>query len=220
VLLSHLVFDLDQTIYPRGSGLMQAIGERIMLYMTDVMGLEPETVPELRHRYWRQYGTTSRGLAVHHELDVEHYMDYVHDLPLEAYLRPDPDLDAMLSELPQRKVIFTNATASHAHGVLRVMGLERHFDGVYDVFFCENEGKPALSAYRRLLTTLEVSAKRCLMVEDSIVNLLPAGELGMVTVLVDPPEGEDVDRIDYVISRVADVGRIVRSLNGRGHERG
>jgi FMN phosphatase YigB (HAD superfamily) len=57
------------------------------------------------------------------------------------------------------------------------------------------------------------------MVEDSIANLLPAGELGMVTVLVDPPEGKDADGIDYVIPRVADVGRIVRSLNGGGQKR-
>jgi hypothetical protein len=57
------------------------------------------------------------------------------------------------------------------------------------------------------------------MVEDSVVNLVPAGALGMVTVLVDPPEGEHVDGVDYVVSRVADVGAVVQSLDGGGRKR-
>ena len=211
-MLSHLVFDCDDTLYPRDSGLMQAISERISLYMIERMGMDPEIVPGLRRAYWQQYGTTSRGLQLLHDLDVPEYMRYVHDLPLRQYIEPNPALDVALHALPQRKVIFTNATARHAHAVLEVMGLERHFDGVYDVFFCENEGKPSLSAYRRLLNTLGVSAESCMMVEDSVVNLVPAGKLGMVTVLVDPPAGDDVNGIDYVIPHVADVGGVVRAL--------
>jgi len=211
-LLTHLVFDLDQTIYPRHTGLMQAIGERIKMYMIDRMGMDPQIVPELRHRYWKQYGTTSRGLAAQHELDVDDYMDYVHDVPLHQYIGPDPELDAVLGGLSQHKVIFTNATAAHAHAVLRVMRLAHHFEKVYDVYFCSNEGKPALSAYQRLLDALGVEAENCLLVEDSIANLRPAHALGMTTVLVDPPMDEELSGADYVISRVAQVAEIVRQL--------
>lgn len=211
-MLTHLVFDLDQTIYPRQSGLMHAIGERIMLYMIERMGMDPDIVPDLRHRYWKQYGTTSRGLAADHDLDVDDYMEFVHDLPLHEYIGPDPELDAVLNELPQRKVIFTNATAAHAHAVLGVMQLVHHFEGVYDVYFCGNQGKPALSAYRRLLDTLGVGGENCLLVEDSIANLRPARSLGMRTVLVDPPSETDLDGVDYVIPRVVDIGRVVREL--------
>jgi putative hydrolase of the HAD superfamily len=214
-LLTHLVFDLDQTIYPRHSGLMQAIGERIMLYMVERMGMDPQIVPELRHRYWKQYGTTSRGLAAQHELDVDDYMDYVHDLPLQEYIGPDPELDAVLGELSHRKVIFTNATAAHAHAVLRVMRLAHHFEGIYDVYFCGNEGKPALSAYRRLLKTLGVAAHNCLLVEDSAANLRPARSLGMTTVLVDPPADVDLCGVDYVIPRVAAISQVVHRLEMR-----
>lgn len=214
-MLSHLVFDLDQTIYPRHSGLMQAIGQRIMQYMIERMDMDPEVVPELRHRYWKQYGTTSRGLVAQHELDVDDYMDYVHDLPLEEYIGPDPELDEALGKLPQRKVIFTNATAAHAHAVLGVMRLAHHFDRIYDVYFCENEGKPALSAYQRLLDALGVIGEGCLLVEDSIANLRPAKSLGMVTVLVDPPVDVELEEVDYVIARAADIAGVVRELEGR-----
>jgi putative hydrolase of the HAD superfamily len=211
-LLSHLVFDLDQTIYPRHSGLMQAIGDRIMRYMIERMGMDPEIVPQLRHRYWKEYGTTSRGLAARHELDVDEYMEYVHDLPLGQYIGPDLELDAVLGQLSQRKVIFTNATAAHARAVLDVMRLGHHFDGIYDVYFCGNEGKPALNAYRRLLDTLGVEAEQCLLVEDSAANLAPARRLGMTTVLVDPPPDVDLDGVDYVIPRVVEIAKVVREL--------
>ena len=46
-MLSHLVFDCDDTLYPRGSGLMQAISERISRYMIERMGMDPEIVPGL-----------------------------------------------------------------------------------------------------------------------------------------------------------------------------
>jgi putative hydrolase of the HAD superfamily len=221
-LLSHLVFDLDQTIYPRHSGLMQAIGDRIMQYMIERMGMDPEIVPGLRHRYWKQYGTTSRGLATRHELDVDEYMEYVHDVPLHAYIGPDPELDAVLGGLPQRKVIFTNATAAHAHAVLDVMQLAHHFEGVYDVYFCGNEGKPAPKAYLRLLDALDVRAEHCLLVEDSVANLVPAQSLGMTTVLVDPPADVELTGVDYVIQRVADIAGVVRELtsgSGSGKSR-
>jgi putative hydrolase of the HAD superfamily len=208
------VFDLDQTIYPRHSGLMEAIGGRVMAYMIERMGMDPEIVPELRRRYYREYGTTSRGLSALHGLDVDDYMAYVHDLPLDKYIGPDPELDAVLGGLLQRKVIFTNATAAHAHAVLEVMRLAHHFDGIYDVYYCGNKGKPALSAYLLLLDTLGARAENCLLIEDSVANLVPARRLGMTTVLVDPPLDTALDGVDYVISRLAEIAGVIRELEG------
>jgi putative hydrolase of the HAD superfamily len=211
-VLTHLVFDCDDTLYPRGSGLMQAISERISRYMIERMGMDPDIVPGLRRQYWREYGTTSRGLQVLHELDVEDYMHYVHDLPLGEYIDPDPALEAALASLPQRKVVFTNATVEHARAVLDAVGVSRHFEGIYDAFFLRNEGKPAPGGYRRLLEALGVAGENCLFAEDSARNLRPARLLGMVTVLVDPLPDDGVDGADYVIERIADIGRVVKEI--------
>jgi putative hydrolase of the HAD superfamily len=213
-VLDYLIFDLDETIYPRASGLMRAISERISLYMIKRLGMDPDIVPGLRRSYWEQYGTTSRGLQLLHGLDVPDYMDFVHDLPLEKYIGPDPALDSALASLEQRKVIFTNATAGHAYDVLRVVGVGHHFDAVYDAMFAGNEGKPAQGAYLRMLDDLRTSGDVCLMVEDSARNLRPAKSLGMTTVLVDPPSGADVEGVDYIIDRVADIARVVREVDG------
>jgi putative hydrolase of the HAD superfamily len=194
---------------------MQAISERISLYMIERMGMDPEIVPGLRRAYWEQYGTTSRGLQAVHGLDVDEYMHYVHDLPLDAYIRPNPAFDTALDALPQHKVVFTNATAEHARAVLEVIGVDHHFEEIFDAFFVENEGKPAPSAYHRFLEALDVPGAACLMAEDSVRNLRPARALGMVTVLVDPPPEGDVDGADYVIEEIADIGQVVRAAEER-----
>jgi putative hydrolase of the HAD superfamily len=213
IVLNTLIFDLDETIYPRDSGLMQAISQRINLYMIEKLGMDPETVSQLRREYWHKYGTTSRGLQLLHDIDVDDYMAFVHDAPLGDYIAPNPELDAALASLPQRKVIFTNATAAHAHAVLDVVGVRHHFEATYDAFFAENESKPAPGSYRRLLDALGVGGEVCLMVEDAARNLRPARALGMVTVLVAPPAGADREGVDYVIDRIADIGRVVREVD-------
>ena len=92
------------------------------------------------------------------------------------------------------------------------MGVSDHFEEIYDAFFVRNEGKPAPGGYRRLLDALGVEGKSCLFAEDSARNLSPAKMLGMVTVLVDPPLDGDVDGADYVIERIADIGRVVKEI--------
>ncbi|MBN1642879.1 MAG: pyrimidine 5'-nucleotidase [Anaerolineae bacterium] len=218
-MLEYLIFDLDETLYPRQSGLMQAISARISAYMIERMGMDPEVVPLLRQRYWDSYGTTSRGLQLLHGVDVLDYMDYVHDLPVTAYVRPDAALDAALRSLPQRKVVFTNATSAHAHAVLAAVGVAQHFDAVYDVFYAGHDSKPSPGAYRRLLSDLGVRGEACVMIEDTARNLRPAKSLGMVTVLVDPPVDADREGVDYVVDRAADVARVVRAVEGARDKR-
>jgi putative hydrolase of the HAD superfamily len=211
-VLEYLVFDLDETIYPRSSGLMQAMGERISAYMIERLGMDPAVVPALRRTYWHEYGTTSRGLQLLHDIDVQDYMEYVHDLPLRDYIGPNLALGEMLGTLPQRKVVFTNATAAHAHAVLDVVGIASHFEAVYDAFFVGNESKPAPGAYRRLLSALEVSGAKCMMIEDTARNLRPARALGMVTVLIDAAPEKDLGGVDYVIDDIVELGRIVEQI--------
>ncbi len=211
-MLEYLIFDLDETIYPRRSGLMQAISERISTYMIERLAMDPVIVPGLRRMYWEKYGTTSRGLQLLHAIDVEDYMRYVHDVRLTDYISPDPDLDRALSELTQHKIVFTNATEEHAQAVLRVVGVAHHFEAIYDALFFGNEVKPALGAYRRLLDELRVDGSACLLIEDSARNLRPARQLGMLTVLVDPPPDAEAEEADYCVARIADIGSVVNGI--------
>jgi putative hydrolase of the HAD superfamily len=178
------LFDLDNTIYPASSGVMRMVDSRIGEFVQQQLGLAPEAAAEIRRRYFIQYGTTLRGLQTHHSVDSESYLRYVHEIALESYLASDAELDQLLEELPLRKAIFTNAPGEHAERVLRLLGIERHFEAIFDIRFCEFLAKPELCSYERVLQALQVPAAECVMIEDTLSNLAPARQLGMLTILI------------------------------------
>jgi putative hydrolase of the HAD superfamily len=51
---STLFFDLDETLYPKNSGLWQAIAGRITIYMAGQMGFPPDQVAGIREKYFRE----------------------------------------------------------------------------------------------------------------------------------------------------------------------
>lgn len=188
---------------------MAAIGQRIHQYIQERVGLDPVTARDLRRHYLQTYGTTLRGLQVHYDVDTEEYLAYVHDVPLSDYLRPDETLDRVLTEIQAEKIIFTNATTEHACRVLSFLGVEHHFNCIVDLRATAYVNKPQPRAYQCALDILGARPEECLMVEDSVRNLRPAKELGMVTVLVD---GSGGDCVDFTIDDVTQVGEVVRQI--------
>jgi putative hydrolase of the HAD superfamily len=182
---SSVFFDLDDTLYPSTNGLWEAIRERMNQYMEEVLQFPVDQIPTLRRHYFMTYGTTLRGLQIHHHVDAEEFLAYVHDIVLSSYLQPDPELRSLILSLPQKKWIFTNADWAHAGRVIAELGLEGCFDGIIDVrssgFLC----KPQPEAYRSALARAgETDTSRCVFLDDSPRNLAPATELGFTTVLV------------------------------------
>ncbi|MCX8061176.1 MAG: pyrimidine 5'-nucleotidase [Anaerolineales bacterium] len=178
-------FDLDDTLYDKQSGLWDAIRQRMSLYMHERLGMSWEVIPNLRRHYFETYGTTLRGLQLHHQVDADDYLEYVHDLPLNEYIQPDPELREMLLTLPLRRFIFTNADRDHAKRVLQTLEIADCFEGIIDVraihFYC----KPEPQAYQIALKIAQIDdAKRCIYLDDSLVNLVEARKLGFYTVLV------------------------------------
>lgn len=206
---THIVFDLDETLYPRSGGLMEAIGQRISLWLEQSLGLDPAEALALRRLYVEQYGTTLGGLIVEHHIDPEAYLAFVHDVPVETLLRPNPALDAMLAAIPLQKAIFTNSTVEHSRRVLRALGVEAHFAALVDIRQLGYCNKPRPEAYERLLSLLRARGPDCILVDDRAVNLLPAHRLGMTTVQVDGAGG---DGVDFVVRDVVEVGLVVERL--------
>jgi putative hydrolase of the HAD superfamily len=208
-LLKYILFDLDETLYPRAAGLMQEIGARIIRYMTERMGLSPEEAALRRERYYRIYGTSLRGLMAEDTVDYEDYLSFVHDIDLDTYLRPSPALAAMLRRIPLTKVVFTNATQEHARRVLDVLGVADQFRMVFDIRAMRYVNKPDPVAYRYLLDTLGARADECVIVEDTPRNLRPAQALGMLTILVDHA---DCGEVDHCVGDILEVGEVVARL--------
>jgi pyrimidine 5'-nucleotidase len=180
-----LFFDLDDTLYDNRNGLWEAIRNRMGDYMQNLLGLSPQETAELRRHYFMTYGTTLRGLQIHHQVDSEEYLAYVHDLPLDQYVQPDPDLRQILASLPQRKFIFTNADQAHAKRILGILGVSDCFNGIIDVRALDYRCKPEPEAYRIALRLAgEWDVSKCIFFDDSPRNLATARLLGFTTILI------------------------------------
>lgn len=206
--IRFLLFDLDETLYPRDAGVMQQIGRQIRQYIVREYGATPEEADALARRYHQEHGTSMRGLLINNGLDVERYLAYVHDFPLDG-LQPNSELDALLASLPAEKVIFTNADRPHAERVLERLGIRRHFSRIVDVVAVGYIPKPNLEAYTNCLRLLAAHPAECVLIEDTGRNLAPAKELGMTTVLVD---GNPDDPADYKIPTIVELGPVVEAI--------
>jgi putative hydrolase of the HAD superfamily len=193
--LSTLFFDLDETLYPGSSGVWMLIRERINLFLRDRMGFPLEQIEDLRERYFREYGTTLRGLQANHHVDMDEYLAFVHNVPLEPYLHPNPDLRRVIESLPARKFIFTNADCAHAARVTKVLGLEGLWDKCIDVHAMAPYCKPMPGSFDLALKAAgSPDPAACALLDDQPRITRAARSLGIYTLLVGrDTAGEDAD---------------------------
>jgi len=190
-----LFFDLDDTLYPPDTGLWGAIAGRINLYMIERMGFLPEQVVSIREKYFREFGTTLRGLQANHNVDMEDYLAFVHDVPLDSYIHPDPDVHAAIASIPTRKFIFTNSDANHSSRVLDAVGLQGLFAGIIDVHSMAPFCKPMPEAFELALKAAgNPERQKCALLDDQMRITRAARSLGMYTILVGKATpGDDAD---------------------------
>ena len=179
-----LFFDLDDTLYPASTGLWHAIKERMNLYMRERMGIPADEVPVLREQYFKMYGTTLRGLQARHNVDAQDYLAYVHDLPLQDYLTPNPVVRDVIASLPSRKLIFTNADVPHARRVLAALELEGLFDAIVDVNTVAPYCKPMPESFAIAQELAdEPDPRKCVMIDDLPRTTRAALDVGMASIL-------------------------------------
>ena len=216
-MLQCILFDLDNTLYPKSMGIFEMVVERIRNYMEVRMGFEQTRARQLRQEYIQKYGSTLRGLMVHHNLDPKEYLEYVHDVGVEKKLSPNPALAKFLESIPFDKAIFTSGHRPHAERVLRCLGIDRYFPEIFDITFTNYIPKPNPEPYHQILGHLCLDGQKCMMIEDLPANLKPAKELGMTTVLVCQPSlglGEFMDGIvDYEIEDILELGKVFKEIH-------
>jgi putative hydrolase of the HAD superfamily len=203
------VFDLDNTLYPHHVNLWQQVDARIGEFIGNYLKVDPSEARRIQKDYYRRYGTSMRGMMTEHGMRADDYLAYVHKID-HSPLEPNPAMGAAIAKLPGRKLILTNGSSDHADKVLTRLGLEQHFEAVFDIIAAELEPKPAPQTYRRFLDLHRVDPAGAAMFEDLARNLVVPHQLGMTTVLVVPDgiqhlvredwelEGRDADHVDHV----------------------
>jgi len=177
-----LLFDLDDTLYKPGNGIWEQISHRIHQYMQTYCHIPAQHASDVRKTYFRKYGTTMRGLVIHHHIDPAHYLEYVHDFDVSPMVAYDPEIYAMFSKLPHEKHIFTNASRAHAERVLRLLQIQDFFISIVDVMNIQPFCKPMPEAFTKALHLLQKKPDECIFIDDSLRNLDQAKSMGIFTI--------------------------------------
>jgi len=197
------LFDLDNTLYPASCRLFDQVDRNITRYICEHLDLAWEDAYRVQKGFFREHGTTMRGLMTEHGTDPDHFLAFVHDIDLTP-VAPNPVLDGALSRLSGRKIIFTNGSVAHAEGVMNKLGVAHHFEAVFDIVASDYRPKPEPAVYDKLVREHAIQATQSVMVEDMARNLKPAHDLGMACVWVRTEsdwakEGSEEDHVHHVV---------------------
>lgn len=187
--VSHWVFDLDNTLYPPQARLFDQIEVRMTRFVMEALNVTRPEADRLRKEYWAQYGTTLAGLMRVHGIDPARYLIEVHDISLD-HLERDAELAAHITDLPGRRIVYTNGSAPYAERVLEARGLAGLFDAIYGVEHADFRPKPERAAFEAIFARDGVEPSRAAMFEDDPRNLAAPHEMGMRTVHVAPDPHE------------------------------
>jgi len=178
------VIDLDNTLYAADSGVFARMDKRMTAFVANELNVSHDEADRLRVQYWKKYGTTLRGMMLHHGMEPEAFLHDVHDIDAHEILEKDDALNAALARLPGRKVIHTNGIREHAERILAVLGIAHHFKAIYDIRFNDYIPKPCQKTLASLIAVEGFTPARTLVVDDMAENLRVAKALGCKTVWI------------------------------------
>jgi putative hydrolase of the HAD superfamily len=205
-----ILFDLDNTLYSESCGVFDLIDQRMNEWLIANLQIPANEVNEFRNKYFIQYGTTLRGLMLHHEVNPRDFLDYVHDVPVHEFLSADLELRETLEQVRTRKLIFTNSDLKHANRILDALGVRDQFERIFDIEAMNFIPKPNPDPYRLVLNYLRLQPKDVLLIDDMERNLKPAQEMGMRTVLIG--NGKPVDDRHHAIENIKELTHVLEQI--------
>ena len=162
----HLLFDMDNTLYPASSDMDKGITRRMLecvaaFFHTDMEGAAPLRAERIVH-----YSTTLEWLRAEGMSDIEGFLAHVHPDNEADELQPQPALRDFLISLNMPMSILTNAPHEHADRVLSKLGVADLFEAVTDIRDAGFNGKPYPDSYLAALRKVDVTLEETLFLDD------------------------------------------------------
>jgi len=177
------IFDLDNTLHDARPHVFPHIDRAMTSYVQRMLALEEDAAGELRQHYWRRYGATLLGLVRHHGIDPRHFLHETHRVDeIGRLVRKEAGLRHTLRSMRGRRIVFSNGPVHYAQAVLKALGIADLFDDVFTIERTRFRPKPDAYGFLLLLRRNRLSARQCIMVEDTLENLRTAKKLGMRTI--------------------------------------
>ena len=169
---------------------------------------------KIKNEYFHNHGTTLNGLMKKHDIDAHHFLEFVHDVDL-SFLDQNKDLEEEIKKLDGKKIIFTNGSRAHALNVTKRIGIDKLFDGIFDIRDCEFIPKPSKEPYKKLVENYKIEPQYCIFFEDIARNLKPAYELGMKTVWIknDEPWAAKYSDSEFINYKTDNLAKFLKEIN-------
>ena len=74
------IFDLDNTLYSAETGIFDQVDQLMGQFISKHLNLEMPEAKKLQKEYFKEHGTTLRGLMDNHNIDPELFLNEVHKL--------------------------------------------------------------------------------------------------------------------------------------------
>ena len=205
--IKNILFDCDGVLYEDLETVFGQVSKRMTQYISNKLNIDSKKAKELQTSYFHKYNTSLNGLMIHHDVDPKDFLKFVHDIDLSCF-KINQNLRNELININLKKYVFTNGSREHAKNIIRCLGIEDLFDGIFDIVDAEYFPKPDPRNYDLMLKKFQIDPKETLYIEDIAKNLSIAKKLGTTTVWLINEEqwgkkDSDKEFIDYKIKNVS-----------------
>jgi len=212
------IFDLDNTLYSADSGIFQQVHQLMGEFISNNLNMEISEAKKLQSKYYKQHGTTLRGMMDNHGVDPDYFLEEVHRLDY-SIVGPNKLLNDELEKLEGRKIIYTNANEKHVLDVLKRINLSDYFDEIFDIKLANYIPKPKIKPYEQIIELFNIDASRSAMFDDIAKNLVPAKKVGFTPVWIDAGYENFSDDIeaskDYLDYQTRNLSLFLKDVNER-----
>ncbi len=199
------VFDLDNTLYPKETGLLQSVGVNISKFIAEKLGFNDEEADLLRQKYKEKYGITLSGLIKHHGINPKDFDEFVYNLEYDEKLEKDDKLIAVLKKIDKKKIIYTNTGKIHYQKVLKKLEIEHLFDEIITIEKLNFFAKPTEKSFEYFIEQTSIKPENSIFFEDSEINLITAKNIGFKTALI----GDKNPDFHLCFKQITDINEIL-----------
>ena len=205
--IKNILFDLDGVLYQDLESVFGQVSNRMTEYISKKLNLNLKKAKELQTNYFHKYNTSLNGLMIHHNIEPKDFLKYVHNIDL-SFMSKDLILRNELENLNLKKFIFTNGSKEHVENIIKHLGIEDQFNGIFDIVDAEFHPKPEAKAFDLMVKKFKIDPKETIYIEDIAKNLSIAKVRGSATVWLINNEywgkkESDKDYIDYKIENLS-----------------
>ncbi len=210
------IFDLDNTLYSADSGIFQQVHELMGNFIQEHLNVDIKKAKEIQKKYYKEHGTTLRGMMDNHNVDPDYFLEKVHKLDY-SIVGANNKLNEQLKKLNGKKIIYTNANMQHVSSVLEKIELINYFDHIFDIKMANYIPKPEIKPYEQIIKMFDLSPKKCAMFDDIAKNLVPAKKVDFTSIWVDAGYENFSDDIqasqEYLDFKTKDLSLFLEEVN-------